>query len=220
MRDLSRDWRALSVQQLVSVTTTPEDRVILATDQQIPLLTERTVGDGRLLVFTSALDPLWNNLPLEPLFVPFIIRSIEYLRGESAAAKRLSLGDSISVAPGAQLVNSDGNSLRDLSDLTRRGSFTFTEPGVYTVRSAAGNSYLSVNTDPRESELGSLELSQIERWRALGSGDNTNNAAAVEVDSPVSTRQSLWYWILLCLLAVALIESLCSHRHLWVKRGA
>ena len=34
-------------------------------------LTEQTVGQGRLLVFTSDLDNQWSRFPLNPAFVPF-----------------------------------------------------------------------------------------------------------------------------------------------------
>ncbi|MEM7258519.1 MAG: BatA domain-containing protein [Pseudomonadota bacterium] len=219
VKDVAGDWRALSVQQLLNISTSAADRIVLSTDNRTALLVERNVGSGRLLVFSSALDPLWNNLALEPLFVPFIIRSVEYLRGDSAATRNLAIGDMVSLAPGAQLLNRDGASLRDLAELTRRGSFTFTEPGVYTVKSTAGNSYLSVNTDPQESQLGTLDNAQIERWQSLGSASNVEATTAASAASNTS-QQSLWYWLLLGLLAVALIESLYSHRHLWVKRGA
>ncbi len=220
VRGLAGDWRALSLQNLVNISTTASDRIILATADRTPLLIERSVGSGRLLIFASALDPLWNNLALEPLFVPFVIRSLEYLRGESAASRNLSIGDSIALAPGAQLLNSSGESLRELAELTRRGNFTFSDPGVYTVESSSGINYLSVNTDPLESRLDTLEASQFERWQKMGDNESATGVTSIEQESAAANRQSLWYWLLLCLMAVALAESLYSHRHLWVKRGA
>jgi len=41
--------------------------------------TERVVGKGRLLVFTSDLDNQWNRFPLHPSFVPFAIETARYL---------------------------------------------------------------------------------------------------------------------------------------------
>jgi hypothetical protein len=220
VQDVAGDWRALRLQQLLPVSVDAGDRVILSTDNNRPLLLERTVGNGRLLVFTSALDPLWNNLALEPLFVPFIIRSIEYLRGESASNRSLAIGDAISLSPGAQLLDSNGKSLRELAELNQRGSFTFTEPGVYTVRSTAGNRYLSVNTDPQESSLEVIDAAQMEQWQNLGVTTAVAGNTAGNTDDNASDQQSLWIWILLSLLAVAMAESLYSHRHLLIKRGA
>ena len=42
-------------------------------------LTEQTVGDGRLIVFTSDLDNEWSRFPLNPAFVPFAVETARYL---------------------------------------------------------------------------------------------------------------------------------------------
>lgn len=42
-------------------------------------LTEQTVGQGRLLVFTSDLDNAWSRFPLHPSFVPFAVETARYL---------------------------------------------------------------------------------------------------------------------------------------------
>jgi hypothetical protein len=50
-------------------------------------LTEQTVGEGRLLVFTSDLDNQWNRFPLSPAFVPFAVETARYLtRGQQLRA--------------------------------------------------------------------------------------------------------------------------------------
>jgi hypothetical protein len=42
-------------------------------------LVEQTVGQGRLLVFTSDLDNQWSRFPLNPSFVPFTVETARYL---------------------------------------------------------------------------------------------------------------------------------------------
>ena len=42
-------------------------------------LTEETVGEGRLIVFTSDLDNAWSRFPLNPAFVPFAVETTRYL---------------------------------------------------------------------------------------------------------------------------------------------
>lgn len=42
-------------------------------------LIEQTVGQGRLLVFTSDLDNQWSRFPLNPAFVPFSVETARYL---------------------------------------------------------------------------------------------------------------------------------------------
>ncbi|HWI19000.1 MAG TPA: hypothetical protein VNT81_14705, partial [Vicinamibacterales bacterium] len=42
-------------------------------------LAEQTVGQGRLLIFTSDLDNQWSRFPLNPAFVPFAVETARYL---------------------------------------------------------------------------------------------------------------------------------------------
>jgi hypothetical protein len=57
-------------------------------------LTEQTVGEGRLMVYTSDLDNAWSRFPLNPAFVPFAVEATRYLardagEGEATAAVEL-----------------------------------------------------------------------------------------------------------------------------------
>jgi aerotolerance regulator-like protein/VWA domain-containing protein len=57
-----------------------QDRTVLAKFSGGPAaVTEQTVGNGRLLLFTSDLDNQWNRFPLNPAFVPFAVESMKYL---------------------------------------------------------------------------------------------------------------------------------------------
>jgi hypothetical protein len=57
-----------------------EDRTVLARlSGGDAVLTEQTVGQGRLLVFTSDLDNQWSRFPLNPAFVPFSVETARYL---------------------------------------------------------------------------------------------------------------------------------------------
>ena len=38
-------------------------------------LAERRVGDGRVLVFSSTFDGYWNDLPVQPVFLPLVSHS-------------------------------------------------------------------------------------------------------------------------------------------------
>lgn len=57
-----------------------DDRTVLARfSGGDAALTEQTVGQGRLLVFTSDLDNQWSRFPLNPAFVPFSVETARYL---------------------------------------------------------------------------------------------------------------------------------------------
>src|SRR5205085_6650088 len=56
-------------------------RVIARLGDQTPLLLEKSIGEGRVLLLTSGLDNLTNDFPLHPAFVPFIEQTARYLSG-------------------------------------------------------------------------------------------------------------------------------------------
>lgn len=51
-------------------------------------LTEQTVEQGRLLVFTSDLDNQWSRFPLNPAFVPFAVETARYLSADKSVPRR------------------------------------------------------------------------------------------------------------------------------------
>lgn len=58
-----------------------------------PALLERADGSGRVLLFTSDLDRRWNDFPLHPAFVPFVLESVRYAAGTRASGRELSIGE-------------------------------------------------------------------------------------------------------------------------------
>src|SRR6202023_117758 len=56
-------------------------RVIVRLSDQTPLLLEKRIGEGRVVLLTSGLDNLTNNFPLNPAFVPFVEQTARYLAG-------------------------------------------------------------------------------------------------------------------------------------------
>ena len=59
-----------------------KDATVLARfDTGEPALVERMAGRGRVIIFASTLDLSWNDLPLKPVFLPFIHQLGRYLSG-------------------------------------------------------------------------------------------------------------------------------------------
>lgn len=46
-----------------------------------PALLERALGAGRVVLFASDLDRRWNDLPLHPAFVPFVLEAVRHTAG-------------------------------------------------------------------------------------------------------------------------------------------
>ena len=56
-----------------------ETTVLLSFESGAPALVERTVGRGRVLLFTSTLDRDWNDLPIQPAFLPLVQQVVRHL---------------------------------------------------------------------------------------------------------------------------------------------
>ena len=54
-------------------------RMLARLNEGTPLLAERTMGEGRILFFSSSFDNIANDFPLNPSFVPFIEQTALYL---------------------------------------------------------------------------------------------------------------------------------------------
>lgn len=216
--EFTGSWRALSVLRHLSISVQSDDRRIIDLGDGSPLLLERSIGEGKAIILTSALNTQWNNLAIEPLFVAFIVGSIEYLSGDTTSQPYRSVGDSITVPPGAQILDPAGTPMRELTAIAEKGSIALDSPGIYTIRSATGIQTISVNTDPRESDLNTIDNESLARWRNSAAGTPEDNTAST--NSQQHSHTGFWRWLLPLLLIIALAESLFSHRHLWVKRGA
>ena len=62
-----------------------------------PLLLERAMGAGRVLLFTSSLDREWNDLPVQPAFVPLMAGIANHLLGGAGFTSEADLGSTLAV---------------------------------------------------------------------------------------------------------------------------
>ena len=71
-----------------------------------PALIEQALDAGRVLVFASTIDRDWTDLPIRPLFAPWIADLVDALTPKSGVdrARRLSPGDAIPIPAGADVV--------------------------------------------------------------------------------------------------------------------
>ena len=66
------DVRRARFYRHVAVQPQDGDRVLMRLDEGGPLLLEHTLGAGRVMLYGSSLDREWNDLPVQPVFVPMI----------------------------------------------------------------------------------------------------------------------------------------------------
>ncbi len=78
--------------------TAAKDATVLARfDTGEPALVEKSAGRGRVVVFASTLDLSWNDLPLKPIFLPFVHQMGRRLSGYREQPAWLTVGQVLDV---------------------------------------------------------------------------------------------------------------------------
>ena len=197
-------------------------RVIVRLSDQTPLLLEKLSGEGRVVLFTSGLDNLTNDFPLNPTFVPFIEQTARYLAGsERQGGARvvdayLELRNAREQGQGVEITGPDGQRPLTLSQAATAQSFQLTEAGYYQLRLANGRQNLvGVNPDPKESNLDVIPGDLMALWQGKSTNQTQQASGAAP---PQKTPQSLWWYIMLLLFAAALGESVLASRYLGTQR--
>ena len=189
-----------------------------------PLLVEREIGRGRALVFASAFDNIWNNLPVTSVYVPFVAEAVRYLTGAEAARGEALLGEVLELGrrrgSGAtvQVLDPAGERVLTLSDSVSREAVPLQSIGYYEIRGSDRSELLAVNPDPRESNLRGVDQDTLELWQSTG-GAEAAQAAAAGLPPPEVPPWRVWRLVLALLLLAVLLESLIADRHLDTLRG-
>lgn len=138
-----------------------EVTTLLRTESGLPVLVERTVGRGRVLLLTGTLDLGWGTFPLQSSYMPFVQRLVTYLGGDAGGGgERLSgrVAEPVEVAlPGgvveAAVTGPDG----PVASRIRGSSLSFVPDasGAYRVETpgAPPLAWVAVNTDLAESDV-------------------------------------------------------------------
>ncbi len=199
-------------------------RVIVRLGDQTPLLLEKRIGEGRVVLLTSGLDNLTNDFPLNPAFVPFVEQTARYLAGrERQGGARpvdayLELRNAREQAQGVEVTDPEGKRPLTLREAASAQSFQLTEAGYYQLRLANGRQdEVGVNPDPKESNLDVIPDNVLALWKGKG-GQSSQEASASNPAAPHRTPQTFWWYVMLLVFAAALAESALASRYLGTQR--
>ena len=194
---------------------------------QTPLLLDKKIGEGRVLLLTSTLDNISNDFPISGAFVPFIEQTSRYLAGMSDRNQIYPVGSFVELrsareqSVSVEIVDPSGARPLSLKDSTTAQSFALTSEGFYELRRANGrHEMIAVNADRRESDLSVIPDETVVLWKNTGSGSAAAQEQQAASGGKASVPYSLWWWFLLALLLVAVAESLFAGRYLGVSREA
>jgi hypothetical protein len=200
-------------------------RVIVRLGDQTPLLLEKRMGEGRIVLLTSGLDNLTNDFPLHPAFVPFIEQTARYLAGsERQGGARtvdayLELRNAKERAQGVEVTDPEGKRPLTLKEAASAQSLQLTQAGYYQLRLANGRqNEMAVNPDPKESNLDVIPDDVLALWQGKG-GEASQQASAPGAPAPPhQTPQTLWWYVMLLVFVSAVAESILASRYLGTQR--
>jgi hypothetical protein len=199
-------------------------RVVVRLGDGTPLLLEKRIGEGRVMLFTSGLDNLTNDFPLQPAFVPFIEQTARYLAaserqgGSRIVGAYLDLRNAREQGQTAEVIDPEGKRPLTLKEAATAQSFQLTEAGYYQLRLANGRQNLvGVNADPKESNLDPIPDDVLSLWQG-NTSQATQDAAAPGAQAQHKTPESIWWYVMLAVFLAALAESALASRYLGTQR--
>jgi hypothetical protein len=209
--------------------TAAATHILARFDDGAPALVERRVGRGKVMVWASTLDSYWNDLALQPVFLPFIHQLAKYAGRYSGARASLTAGDVLDLSrhgeltagwanrPNGLVVEAPSGDRSHLSS-TAEGLIPLREQGFYEVRpdgAARGmGRRVAVNLDPAEANLARIDPEELKASVLASAGGPSAGALSADVPSreDAERRQTIW-WYLLALAGILLAtETLMSNR--------
>ncbi|MDQ2899284.1 MAG: BatA domain-containing protein [Acidobacteriota bacterium] len=215
-------WEGVKFFQAVKVDP-GGSRVAAKLSDDTPLLIDKPIGDGRVLVFASTFDNLANDFPLHVAFVPFIEQTSHYLGGLDDTPANYAVGSYVDLRSArekggaVEVIGPDGQRALSLSESTKAQTIALTHEGFYDIRRPSGRHELAaVNPDRRESDFAIVPTETLQLWENTGKAPVQNTPGA----EPVHESIDLWWYVLLAALILAVAESVLGNRHLAVDKEA
>ncbi|MBL8234285.1 MAG: hypothetical protein JNL98_37660, partial [Bryobacterales bacterium] len=197
-------------------------RTLARLSDDTPLLLEKRLGEGRVLLFTSTLDNISNDFPLHASFVPFVEQAGRYLTGSEVRPASFFVDSHVELraeqgAGTVEVLDPRGKRALSLNEAAKARSFPLTETGFYDIGRANGRHELvAVNADRKESDLELVPKETLDLWQGTGAKPATPvNGAAPE---PQQHQVSLWWYVLVAAVLVAIFESLLASQHLTLEK--
>lgn len=225
----SGDFSAARFFRYRRVDVAPSARVVMRYDDGAAALAEYQADSGRVMLWASDLGNAWNDLPLQPVFLPFLHQVVRHLGHYVATPPWRTVGAAIDLKdlpaasrPGGGLVGEvivESPSWRRSSRHpgSADGHVRLDEAGFYRVRpldNAREASVVAVNPDVSESDLAHIEPDAIASAVITTGGPTPSGLNSPDALDPsqVERRQGLWWYFLGAALLLLAAETLVARR--------
>ncbi len=235
------DLKACTVYQAynMEVPQDPNVTVLMALQDQTPLLIEKRFGRGRVLVWTTSLDDTWNDLPTiqHLMYLPLMSQMTAHLAGGKSEAilvgqpivRKFSFREFPDQSEFPFMVTPDKERIKTETSVGEGGiqiRFTKTDlPGSYVLTrpgdTGAELDRFSINLNTEESNLETLDESRLRalfpeaKFRFLDTEKAVRDIVAQE-----QVGVELWKPLLKLLLMLAAVEFLLAHLFSFQLRAA
>ncbi len=217
-----RFWR----HRQVNAELLPDLRVLARFDDNDIAAGEVTLGEGRVVFFTSGWQPEDSQLALSTKFVPMLNGLLDDAAGLVTLRSVFVVGDAVDLSellqPQDVAVGVITPSEEEIAITEETPIFTDTDqPGRYRVLLSESENEQSpdfvVNLDPSESLTTPLS---VETVRAVGlpmdsESNSSSKATGIQRqlhNSELEQQQKLWRWIIIAAILVLFVETLVAFR--------
>ena len=215
MRPLETDWSA-RFERHWRLVPNAEANVVMQFDNSDPALMEREIGEGRVILFASAMDLEWNNLPLQGLFLPFIHGTLRHLVQPELKQRAYSIGDtfSVDISDEANLVTAQNPRGEEIIFANQDYVVEAALPGFIEANVDGESMLFAINPDPEESNLSRTPAEDLfdsiinPDTNPIKSRETQNAQLALELER----SQRIWWWLLCLVMGLILVESLIANR--------
>jgi hypothetical protein len=195
-------------------------------------LAERTLGRGRVMLWASTLDNYWNDLPLQPVFLPYVHQLAKYAARYSDAKLWYTAGDVLDLSRHGELTGTAcvqrsacrgviveaPSGTRSHLATVGEGLIPLHEQGFYEIRPegapAGTGRRVAVNLDLTEASTARIDPQELRLAVLAGgaAGRNVAGAATTTTREDEERKQTIW-WYLLAMAGVLLaVETVLSNR--------
>ena len=203
-------------------------------DDGSPALVERAVGAGKLVIWASSLDNNWTNLPLQPVFLPFVHQLGKHVGRYADPRASYAAGEVLDLSRHGELTapfvaGRANDTTTELvlqapsgarSRVTATGAnhlITLREQGFYELRGrdtpVGGGRPIAVNVDPSEADLSHFDPRDLVLAVTAPTGEHQlSNDASSATPQEQERRQHVWWYLLLLALFLMGLETTFSNR--------
>ena len=217
-----QNWDGVEFFQMAKLAL-PQDaadtRVAARLSDGSPLLVDRKNGEGHVIIFASAFDNVANNLPIHPVWLPFIEQTTHEMGGIGAARTNYRVGSYVDLRTvkeknvPVEIIGPNNERALTLSESSKAQTFQFPTQGFFDIRRSNGREEMAaVNPDRRESDFTLVTPETVNLWKNTGIGSSSGTLASAAGNAEQTSE--LWWWVLALLAMLAIAESVVGNRHL------